>query len=152
MKIKFIPFLLIILISAACSNQSESGIIKVLNDREKAFETKDGKLYSSLISKEYRSMENGKEFGKEEIINWFKSNTTPFDNIDIEHSERSIETDGGNDTATVVQKTVVNLKIENETSVYETREMLKLQKKDESWKITKESKMDLFRGFVFGGS
>lgn len=149
---RFSPLILLLpaLLFLACGNEKNTEINDILDQREKAFETRDTELYSKLISTKYSDTVEGKEIGKEEIINKFKINTTPFDRIDITHSDRDIEISGN--TAKTVQKTVASLQIEDESSTYEIREIINLSIEDGTWKISKESRIDLFRGFVFGGN
>lgn len=151
MKPRLIQFFIIpVLLLAACSNGNNPDIIEVLDRRENAFESQDHELYESLISENYSANEEGKVINRDEIVKKFRSNTTPFDNIEMEHSERVIEVSDEGNTANAVQMTVANLRIDNEASVYKTREIITLRREKGEWKIIKESKIDLFRGFVFG--
>ncbi len=150
MKTLLIVLIIPIFLVLACSNENKTAVNDILDKREKAFETKDQELYSGLISDRYSIVLNDREIDKDEIVKKFKINTTPFDTIEIQHSEREIEI--GNDTATAVQKTKAKLVIEDESSVYEIREIIVLSRESGNWKISRESKIDLFRGFVFGAN
>lgn len=151
MKLRIVHFLIIpVLLLAACNNGNNPEVVEVLDRREKAFESRDHELYASLISENYSAKEDGKVMDRDEIVKKFRSNTTPFDKIEIEHSERVIEVNKEANTANAVQMTVAKLRIDNESSVYKTREIITLRRENGEWKIIKESKIDLFRGFVFG--
>lgn len=150
MRSLFVILIIPILLFIACSNENKTAVNEVLDNREKAFETKDQELYSGLISESYNNTVQGKLIDKNEIVKKFKINTTPFDVIEIVHSDRVIEIE--NDSATAVQRTKAKLEIEDESSVYEIREIIRLTRENNIWKISGESKIDLFRGFVFGAN
>lgn len=142
-----IPFTIFFLIS--CFNSDKKEINEVLDRREKAFELKDEKLYSELITEDYKSGVDDKIINKEGLINQFRINVLPFDNIEFIKTERQIFVN--NNTAKVIVDTSVDLSIENQTVNHNTKELLGLIKINEKeWKLSKESDLDLFRGFVFG--
>ena len=147
MKKLLIPLFLLLIITG-CGNENKKEINNILDTRQKAFNTKDADLYKSLISDNYSDTEDGKTINKEDIIKKFKMNTSPFDSIDMQHSERVVEIKGK--SATAVQKTTAKLRINDETANYELREIIGFTHEKNAWRISKESKFDLFRGFVFG--
>ena len=132
----------------SCSNEEKNEISELLKKREEAFENKNEELYSTCISDNYKVTDSEKIIDKNGVIKNFKSNTLAFDKIEISHKDRS--TYVKDNTAKVVQKTTVLLQLEDQKSSYKVTEIIHLTKEKESWKISKESKIDLFRGFVFG--
>lgn len=145
----FFTILIISLVTLlGCEDKEEKQISELLSIREEAFEKKNSELYLACISSSYRVEVDGDIKTKESLLKDFKANTTPFDRIDISHKDRTIYQ--SNNEAKVVQKTKVILQIEGQTSNYELTEIIKLVKENKNWKISKESKIDLFRGFVFG--
>lgn len=151
MKPSFLKYSLVVmtLLIVSCSNTDKNEINKLLDKRQEAFESRDENLYSELIIDSYNINSDGKNIDKDEIINQFKLNTSPFDKITFLKSKRQISIKDG--TANVLIDTTVDLAIDSEKSKYNTKELLNLTKNsDNEWKISKESKLDLFRGFVFG--
>lgn len=144
-----ILFLLPLLVFSACGDHDEKGIDQVLETRNKAYNERDADIYKQLVYDNYNIVENGEIIDKDELVNRFAANTGAFDSISMKNSERAIEVDGSR--ANIVQKTSVDLRIENETVSYEFTEVLSLKKAGNEWKISRESKIDLFRAFVFGG-
>ena len=145
----FIPLFLLLFI--ACGNEDKKDINMLLDSRNNAYETKDEKSYSELIIQNYSVTKDGGKVDKEDIINQFKMNVSPFDKIHFSKSERRISVENGK--ANVVIDSIVDLSIEAEKVEYKTKELLVLNKNSsDQWKISKESELDLFRGFVFGGN
>lgn len=143
-------FIIFAILLISCNNADKKEINTLLDKRQDAFEAKDENLYSDLILDSYNINLDGKKIDKEEVVNQFKLNISPFDKITFLKSERQISIKDGK--ANVFIDTTVDLAIEKEKSEYNTKELLILTKNNnENWKISKESKIDLFRGFVFGG-
>ena len=140
----------IILITGSCGNKIDKDIDQVMNKRNTAFVQKDTDLYSSILSDNYLKKSESGEEKKEQAIKNFKVNTTPFDTVRMKHKNRTAYIEG--DTAKVVQNTNVVLDIDGKKNNFETTEIVFLKKEGNSWKITKESELDLFRGFVFGSN
>ena len=144
-------FPLFFLLFIACGNADKKDINRILDSRNNAYETKDEKAYAELIIQNYSVTKDGSKVDKEDVINQFKLNVSPFDKIHFSNSERRISVDDGK--ASVVIDSVVDLSIETEKVEYKTKELLVLNKNSSGqWKISKESELDLFRGFVFGGN
>ena len=144
----FYLLLILLLIPMSCNNGGDPEIIQLLDKRETAYEQKDTALYSTLLSKNYESKTGSGTEARETALKNFKINTTPFDKIDMKFRDRTIYKE--DDRAKVVQKTTVELQIENKKSTYELTEIIVLVKNENKWEIAKESKIDLFRGYVFG--
>lgn len=143
----FIPFFILLLIS--CYNSEKKEINNVLNKRQNAFEQKDETIYSDLILDSYRIESEGEISDKESVINQFKINISPFDKVSFVKSKREIFIK--NFSAKVIIDCSIDLAIEDQTVNYNTKELLSLVKvENKGWKISKESDLDLFRGFVFG--
>lgn len=142
--------LFFILIITGCTSEDKKNISKILEKRELAFENKNEDLYSSYISGNYNVQMEDKSLGKEGVLKNFRSNVLAFDKIDFSHKDRSIYID--KNKAKVVQKTTVKLQLDDQVSNYKLTELLQLEKENGQWKIVKESDIDLFRGFVFGGN
>lgn len=132
----------------SCNNKFDNDISAVLDKRKQSFEKKDIDTYKDLISAEYEVTTRSGIKKRADIIKEFKLNTTPFDKIEMSHSDRSVYNNG--DTAKAVQKTLVLLEIDDKKTNYEITEVILLVKENGHWKISKESNLDLFRGFVFG--
>lgn len=120
----------------------------LLNKRESAFEEKNPDKYKSLIISSYKVETRNGNKNKEDVLKDFRLNTTPFDSIEMSHKDRKVIIEDGR--AKVVQKTLVLLSIDDQKTKYEITEVLILEKENNEWKISKESNLDLFRGFVFG--
>ncbi len=133
----------------SCGNADNNDIKKVLSDRQTAFETKDLQLYLTCISPDYSQKVGDSVVGIEELSKNFQTNTTVFDTLKITRKDISIYMKGQG-IAEVYQKSLFNLKIESQSSKFKTVEKMIFEKKDGSWRIVKESELDLFRGFVFG--
>ncbi len=133
----------------ACTNDDNKEINKVLSDRQKAFESKDEKLYLSTISPDYNQKVEDKVVDFELLKKRFESNTKVFDSISITRKDINIYKKSDS-LAEVYQKSQYDLKIETQATAYRTVEKLVLEKKNGSWKITIEADLDLFTGFVFG--
>lgn len=143
----FIPFFILLLIS--CYNSEKKEINNVLNKRQNAFEQKDETIYSDLILDSYRIESEGEISDKESVINQFKINISPFDKVSFVKSKREIFIK--NFSAKVIIDCSIDLAIEDQTVNYNKKELLSLIKvENKGWKISKESDLDLFRGFVFG--
>lgn len=132
-----------------CTNADNKEINKVLSDRQKAFEIKDVKLYLSTISPDYNQKVEDKVVDFNLLKKRFESNTKVFDSISITRKDINIYKKSDS-LAEVYQKSQYDLKIETQATAYRTVEKLVLEKKNGSWKITKEADLDLFTGFVFG--
>jgi len=132
----------------SCNNKIDKDISFLLDKRKSAFEEKNSDNYKSLIISTYKveTREGIKKF--EDVLKDFRLNTTPFDSIKMSHKDREVIKE--DDKAKVVQKTLVLLSIDDQNTKYEITEVLILEKEDNEWKISKESNIDLFRGFVFG--
>ncbi len=141
-------FFLLIVTLQSCSNSEKKEINTLLDTRIKSFEQKNIDLYSECIYKEYNENIDGEKIYKDGVIKNFKINISPFDEITFIKSEREIYINGNN--AKVVIKTSVSLSIKDKKSIYNTTEKINLSKTNSQWKIVKESKLDLFRGYVFG--
>lgn len=144
----FIFLLLILPVFISCNNKLDNEIKVLLDSRKTAFEEKNTEKYSNLILSTYNVETRSGNKNKEDVIKDFKLNTTPFDSIEMTHSDRKVQDENGK--AKVVQKTSVLLAIEDQKTTYDITEVLILEKEDGKWKISKESSLDLFRGFVFG--
>lgn len=134
---------------SGCTNSNNKEINKVLSDRQKAFESKDVKLYLSTISTDYNQKVEDKVVDFDLLKKRFESNTKVFDSISITRKDINIYKKSDS-LAEVYQKSQYDLKIETQATAYRTVEKLVLEKKNGSWKITKEADLDLFTGFVFG--
>jgi ketosteroid isomerase-like protein len=141
--------LILLLFSFSCGSPDNKEIKKVLSDRQTAFENKDLKLYLSCISPDYKQETDDKVIDVGELTKKFESNTKVFDSMKITRKDISIYMKSGS-LAEIYQKSLFNLKIEQESSTYKTVEKIVFEKKNGSWKIVKEADLDLFRGFVFG--
>ncbi|HEX9830861.1 MAG TPA: hypothetical protein VGA94_04150, partial [Thermodesulfobacteriota bacterium] len=122
---------------------------ELLSRRHKAFESKDVDLYLSCISPDYKEEKGDQVIGIEDLKKNFLSNVSIFDQIEISYSDRSVYQQG--EKADVVQKTAVEVTIENDQSRFQINEKLGLGKIKGKWAIVKESDADFLRGFVFGG-
>jgi hypothetical protein len=143
----FILFCLIFSLFS-CNNKLDKEITNLLDTRKQAFEEKNTGLYQELIFSGYEVKTRSGSKKKEDVLKDFKLNTTPFDKIEMSHKDRTVYNEGNN--AKVVQKTAVLLTIEDQKTTYEITEVILLQKENNEWRISKESRLDLFRGFVFG--
>ena len=144
----FILFLFIAFTFLSCSSSIDKEITTLLDSRKSAFEHKDTDKYGTLILSTYNVETRNGNKAKDDVIKDFKLNTTPFDSIEMSHSDRKVHNEDGK--AKVVQKTSVLLSIEDQKTTYDITEVLILEKENGEWKISKESSLDLFRGFVFG--
>lgn len=145
----FFPLFLLLFI--ACGNAEKKEINRILDSRIKAYESKDENAYSKLIIENYSVTKEGKTIDKEDVINQFKLNVSPFDKIHFSQSERRLSVEDGK--ASAVIDSIVDLSIDTEKVEYKTKELVVLSKNSSNqWKISKESELDLFRGFVFGGN
>ena len=149
MKIVYIFVLFILFISfTSCNNKPDKDISLLLDTRQRAFEEKNLDTYQDLISSDYEVVTRNGTKKRDDVLKEFKLNTTPFDTIKMTHSDRSVYNEGN--TAKAVQKTSVILQIDDQKTNYEITEVILLVKENDQWKISKESSLDLFRGFVFG--
>lgn len=148
MRIPLFFSILLIVLVVSCGNSQNRDIEKVLDMREKAFETKDEDLYMSLISPEYRQEKKGKIIGPEEVRKNFNVNVKLFDSVSLSTSDRTIYRDG--DKAEVFQKTIVNARDEEGNKKLKLNEKMTLARENGEWLIVKESDEDFFYGFVFG--
>ncbi|MGI9554306.1 MAG: hypothetical protein ACR2NC_05215 [Thermodesulfobacteriota bacterium] len=148
MKHTLFVFFGILIFTVACGDKIEKDVIQVIEQRKTAFNNKNSELYSSIISTNYIKKVDDIEENKEIALKNFKINTTPFDTIAMKNKDRTVYIDG--DKAKVVQKTYVVLEIDNKKNNFEVTEIILLNKEGDNWKITKESNIDLFRGYVFG--
>jgi len=144
----FILFIFFIVSFLSCNNMVDKDIRILLNKRESAFEEKNPDKYKSLIISSYKVETRNGNKNKEDVLKDFRLNTTPFDSIEMSHKDREVIKEDGR--AKVVQKTLVLLSIDDQKIKYEITEVLILEKENNEWKISKESNLDLFRGFVFG--
>jgi len=144
----FLTFIALFLI-ASCGSSDKREIEELLSARKKAFETKNVELYLSCISPNYKQQKDGRSIGIEEIKKNFLSNVSIFDQVTMSYSDMSIYQKG--EKADVVQKTTVEVRIENDKSRFQVNERLGLEKMEGKWKIVKESDADFLTGFVFGG-
>jgi hypothetical protein len=131
-----------------CGNSDREKIEGVLSKRNKAFETKNLKLYLSCISPNYREEKNGQVIGIEEVKRNFVSNTSIFDRIKISHSYRTIYLKG--EKADITQRNAVEVKLEKEEGHFMLKENIGFEKINGKWLIVKESDADFLKGFVFG--
>ena len=138
----------ILLTAISCGDKTDKDIIQLMEQRKTAYSNKNIELYSSILSENYLKKTKDGDEKIDTAVKNFKVNTTPFDIIDMKHKDRSIYKNG--DKAKVVQKTYVVLEIDNKKNNFEITEILMVAKENGSWKITKESNLDLFRGYVFG--
>jgi ketosteroid isomerase-like protein len=148
MRIPLSFSILLIVLVVSCGNSQNRDIEKVLDMREKAFETKDEDLYMSLISPEYSQEKKGKIIGPEEVRKNFNINVKLFDSVSLSTSDRTIYRDG--DKAEVFQKTIVNARDDEGNKKLKLNEKMTLAKENGKWLIVKESDEDFFYGFVFG--
>ena len=148
MKHSLLVFFGILILAVSCSNKIDKDIVEVMNQRKTAYTKKDTELYSSILSENYLNKTEDGDETKELALKNFKISTTPFDTIDMRHKDRTIYRDG--EKAKVVQKTFVVLEIDKKKNSFEQIEIVFLAKEGNNWKITKESNIDLFRGYVFG--
>ena len=105
-------------------------------------------MYSDCIEDDYKQENNKKFENKQTVIKNFKINISPFDKIKFTKSKRDIYISENN--AKVIIDSSIDLTIRERRSTYNLKERINLSKKNGKWKITKESKLDLFSGFVFG--
>lgn len=149
MKLKLFTISLFLIVSfVSCSNNIDKEITNLLDKRKSAFEEKNPDIYENLILSSYKVETRNGNKTKEDVLKDFRLNTTPFDSIEMSHKDRKVTNEDGK--AKVVQKTTVLLALEDQNTKYEITEVLILQKENNEWKISKESSLDLFRGFVFG--
>ncbi len=144
----FILFIFFIVSFLSCNNKVDKDITLLLDKRESAFEEKNPDKYKSLIISSYKVETRNGNKNNEDVLKDFRLNTTPFDSIEMSHKDREVIKEDGR--AKVVQKTLVLLSIDDQKIKYEIAEVLILEKENNEWKISKESNLDLFRGFVFG--
>ncbi len=144
----FILFIFFIVSFLSCNNKVDKDITLLLDKRESAFEEKNPDKYKSLIISSYKVETRNGNKNNEDVLKDFRLNTTPFDSIEMSHKDREVIKEDGR--AKVVQKTLVLLSIDDQKTKYEITEVLILEKENNEWKISKESNLDLFRGFVFG--
>ena len=148
MKLSSVLSVLFIITLLSCGGSIDNDIKTLLDSRKSAFEEKNPEKYAGLILTNYNAeTRNGKK-SKDDVLKDFKLNTTPFDSIVMSHSDRKVSKEEGK--AKVVQKTTVLLTIEDQKTTYDITEVIILEKENGEWKISKESSLDLFRGFVFG--
>ena len=133
----------------SCTSQDKKDIISIINKREQALENKNVDLYKECIYENYSQTIKEKVLDKDKLLEKFKINTAAFDKISVTHKDQEIFIE--ENKATVLQSTEVLLTINDESSNYKIREVITLINTEKGWKIDKESKLDLFRGFVFGG-
>jgi len=138
----------ILLITASCGDKTDKEIIQLMEQRKTAYSNKNIELYTSILSENYLKKTKDGDEKIDTAVKNFRVNTTPFDMIDMNHKDRTIYKNG--DKAKVVQKTYVVLEIDKKKNNFELTEIILLAKENDKWKITKESNMDLFRGYVFG--
>jgi len=143
-----ILFIFFIVSFLSCNNKVDKDITLLLDKRESAFEEKNPDKYKSLIISSYKVETRNGNKNNEDVLKDFRLNTTPFDSIEMSHKDREVIKEDGR--AKVVQKTLVLLSIDDQKINYEITEVLILEKENNEWKISKESNLDLFRGFVFG--
>ncbi|MGI9533847.1 MAG: hypothetical protein ACR2NW_02755 [Thermodesulfobacteriota bacterium] len=148
MKHIFLVLFGILIIAVSCVDKIEKDIVQVIEQRKTAYNKKNLELYSSILSKNYIKKVEDVEETNEIAEKNFNINTAPFDSIVMSHKDRTIYIDG--DNAKVVQKTYVVLDIDKKKNNFELTEIILLSKEGNNWKITKESNIDLFRGYVFG--
>lgn len=144
----FILSIFFIISFLSCNNKVDKDITLLLDKRESAFEEKNPAKYKSLIISSYKVETRNGNKNNEDVLKDFRLNTTPFDNIEMSHKDRKVIKEDGR--AKVVQKTLVLLSIDDQKIKYEITEVLILEKENNEWKISKESNLDLFKGFVFG--
>lgn len=140
------PIIFVAIVS--CGGSIDNDIKNLLDTRKSAFEEKNAEDYGNLIITSYQAETRDGNKTKEDVLKDFRLNTTPFDSIEMSHSDRKVTKEGNE--AKVVQKTIVLLQIEEQKTTYEITEVITLEKENGEWKISKESNLDLFRGFVFG--
>ena len=138
-----------LLILLACGNSENRQIEVLLNEREKAFHTKDVDLYQTLISPDYIEERDGSVLRLEEIKKNFLTNVSLFDTVDVSHSKRSIYLKGNK--AEVFQITTVQASINESKSEFKLSEKIGVEKIGGKWLIVKESDADYFDGYVYGG-
>lgn len=148
MRIRLSFSILLIVLVVSCGNSQNRDIEKVLDTREKAFETKDEGLYMSLISPEYKQEQKGKIIGPDEVRKNFNINVKLFDSVSLSTSDRTIYRDG--DKAEVFQKTIVDARDDEGNKKLKLNEKIALARINGKWLIVKESDEDFFYGFVFG--
>ncbi|MGH7808543.1 MAG: hypothetical protein ACRENT_10680 [Thermodesulfobacteriota bacterium] len=145
----FLPIFVLLLLIVSCGKSDENEIEELLSRRHKAFESKDVDLYLSCISPDYKEEKGDQVIGIEDLKKNFLSNVSIFDQIEISYSDRSMYQEG--EKAEVVQKTAVEVTIENDQSRFQINEKIGLGKIKGKWAIVKESDADFLKGFVFGG-
>lgn len=145
----FLPIFVLLLLIVSCGKSDENEIEELLSRRHKAFESKDVDLYLSCISPDYKEEKGDQVIGIEDLKKNFLSNVSIFDQIEISYSDRSMYQEG--EKADVVQKTAVEVTIENDQSRFQINEKIGLGKIKGKWAIVKESDADFLKGFVFGG-
>jgi len=148
MRIRLSFSILLIVLVVSCGNSQNRDIEKVLDTREKAFETRDEGLYMSLISPEYEQEQKGKIIGPDEVRKNFNINVKLFDSVSLSTSDRTIYRDG--DKAEVFQKTIVDARDDEGSKKLKLNEKIALARINGKWLIVKESDEDFFYGFVFG--
>lgn len=144
----FFLFIFVIVSILSCNIKVDKDITLLLDKREAAFEEKDPDKYKTLIISSYKVETRDGIKNNEDVLKDFRLNTTPFDSIEMSHKDREVIKEDLK--AKVVQKTQVLLSIDDQKTKYEITEVLILEKENNEWKISKESNLDLFRGFVFG--
>jgi len=150
MKIRRSLPLLCLMLLVSCGHPERDEIKVLLSYREKAFENKDVELYMALIAPNYRQIDQGKEKLREDVKKLFLTNVTIFDSISIESADKDIYID--KNKANVVQKTIVNAILEDESGRFILIERIKLEKINGKWLIVKEPDSDFLTKFVFSGS
>ena len=149
MKLPVVILFLFIFVSFfSCSSNIDKDISLLLDKRRSAYEEKNTDKYKNLILSSYNVETRDGIKNYEDVLKDFRLNTAPFDRIEMSHKDREVIKEDGE--AKVVQKTTVLLSIDEQKTKYEIAEVIILEKENTEWKISKESKIDLFRGFVFG--
>jgi len=123
------PFLLLLLIHAACGASDESKIRETLGRREEALRKKDLSLYLTCISESYHDKEEDVSRIKSRIDGYFKN----FDRINYSSWDRSIQIDGRE--AAVVQQFHLEVEKGDKKHRYGGKEALFLRKEGGKWKI-----------------
>lgn len=141
---------LLLFVLVSCRGSDEREIVRVLEAREKAYETRDVSLYRSLLVPDYKVRREDKVEEADDVVRRFRGLMAFFDRIDVDYADRVVTVEGRR--ARVVQRAHVSVSMYDEgiESSFKMREVLELRKVDGRWYIAREAARDLAEGFVFG--